>query len=122
MGAQLSKRSGIQNIRYRWRRNNNSHRSGRSNLYCRDEKCLCRAIQWPLKEASIKLSKPFAKPSLHWHLRSILQKKSGKSPQFLQIMTESIGKIIAEAMEKVGKDGIITVAEAKGIETTLDVC
>lgn len=32
-----------------------------------------------------------------------------------------IGSIIAEAMEKVGKDGIITVAEAKGIDTTLDV-
>lgn len=33
----------------------------------------------------------------------------------------SIGAILAEAMEKVGKDGIITVAEAKGIDTTLDV-
>lgn len=32
-----------------------------------------------------------------------------------------IGEIIAKAMEKVGKDGIITVAEAKGIDTTLDV-
>lgn len=32
-----------------------------------------------------------------------------------------IGGIIAEAMERVGKDGIITVAEAKGIDTTLDV-
>jgi len=32
-----------------------------------------------------------------------------------------IGKIIAEAMEKVGNDGTITVEEAKGIETTLDV-
>lgn len=32
-----------------------------------------------------------------------------------------IGGIIAEAMEKVGKDGIITVDEAKGIATTLDV-
>ncbi|HRD55284.1 MAG TPA: chaperonin GroEL [Parachlamydiaceae bacterium] len=32
-----------------------------------------------------------------------------------------IGKIIAEAMEKVGKDGTITVEEAKGFETTLDV-
>ncbi len=32
-----------------------------------------------------------------------------------------IGKIISDAMEKVGKDGIITVSEAKGIETTLDV-
>ena len=32
-----------------------------------------------------------------------------------------IGDIIAEAMDKVGKDGTITVEEAKGIETTLDV-
>ena len=33
----------------------------------------------------------------------------------------TIGKIIAQAMDKVGKDGTITVEEAKGIETTLDV-
>lgn len=34
---------------------------------------------------------------------------------------QSIGKIIAEAMDKVGKDGVITVEEAKGTETTLEV-
>ncbi len=34
---------------------------------------------------------------------------------------ETIGKIIAEAMEKVGKDGVITVEEAKTLETTLEV-
>jgi chaperonin GroEL len=34
---------------------------------------------------------------------------------------EEIGRIIAEAMEKVGKDGVITVEEAKGLETTLEV-
>jgi chaperonin GroEL len=33
---------------------------------------------------------------------------------------ESIGRIIAEAMEKVGKDGVITVEEAKGLETTME--
>jgi chaperonin GroEL len=33
---------------------------------------------------------------------------------------ESIGKIIAEAMDKVGKDGVITVEEAKGLETTME--
>jgi chaperonin GroEL len=33
----------------------------------------------------------------------------------------AIGKIIAEAMEKVGKEGVITVEEAKGLETTLEV-
>src|SRR6059036_2005949 len=32
-----------------------------------------------------------------------------------------IGKIIADAMEKVGKDGVITVEEANGLETTLEV-
>ncbi len=34
---------------------------------------------------------------------------------------ETIGNIIAEAMEKVGKEGVITVEEAKGLETELDV-
>ena len=34
---------------------------------------------------------------------------------------ETIGNIIAEAMNKVGKEGVITVEEAKGMETTLDV-
>jgi chaperonin GroEL len=34
---------------------------------------------------------------------------------------ETIGKIIAEAMEKVGKDGVITVEEAKTLETSLEV-
>ncbi len=33
----------------------------------------------------------------------------------------TIGNIIAEAMSKVGKEGVITVEEAKGLETTLDV-
>jgi chaperonin GroEL len=33
----------------------------------------------------------------------------------------AIGELIANAMEKVGKDGVITVEEAKGTETTLDV-
>ena len=49
------------------------------------------------------------------------------SEQIAQVATVSanwdqeIGTIIAEAMDKVGKDGTITVEEAKGIETTLDV-
>ena len=35
--------------------------------------------------------------------------------------SEEIGKIIAEAMDRVGKDGVITVEEGKGFDTTLDV-
>ena len=34
---------------------------------------------------------------------------------------KTIGNLIADAMEKVGKDGVITVEEAKGTETGLDV-
>src|SRR5258708_15357559 len=34
---------------------------------------------------------------------------------------ETIGKLLAEAMEKVGKEGVITVEEAKSSETTLEV-
>ena len=34
---------------------------------------------------------------------------------------ETIGRLISEAMEKVGKEGVITVEEAKSMETTLDV-
>ena len=61
---------------------------------------------------------------------SALEKQSKKvkdNEEIAQVGTISangettIGKIIAQAMEKVGKDGTITVEEAKGIETTLDV-
>jgi len=34
---------------------------------------------------------------------------------------QTIGNILAEAMDKVGKEGVITVEEAKGLETTLDL-
>src|SRR3990172_2371941 len=56
-----------------------------------------------------------------------LATKIGKPEEIKQIATISanndleIGLMIAEAMEKVGKDGTITTAEAKGVETVLDV-
>ena len=34
---------------------------------------------------------------------------------------ETIGRMIAEAMAKVGKDGVITVEEAKSMETSLEM-
>jgi chaperonin GroEL len=55
-----------------------------------------------------------------------LAKKISKPEEIKQIATISanndpeIGAIIAEAMEKVGKDGSITIAEAKSIDTTVD--
>src|SRR5678816_3543248 len=56
-----------------------------------------------------------------------LSKEVKKGPMIAQVATVSanndptIGNIIADAMDKVGKDGVITVEEAKSIETTLDV-
>ena len=56
-----------------------------------------------------------------------ISKPVSESKEIAQVATVSanwdteIGNIIAEAMDKVGKDGTITVEEAKGIETTLDV-
>ena len=49
---------------------------------------------------------------------------SAKIEQIATISANSdatIGKLIAEAMKKVGKEGVITVEEAKGTETTVDV-
>jgi chaperonin GroEL len=56
-----------------------------------------------------------------------LQSKPVTGPMIAQVGTisanhdETIGRIIAEAMEKVGKDGVITVEEAKTLETTLEI-
>lgn len=56
-----------------------------------------------------------------------ISKKVSDTKEIAQVATVSanwdaeIGNIIAEAMDKVGKDGTITVEEAKGIETYLDV-
>jgi chaperonin GroEL len=56
-----------------------------------------------------------------------IAKKVKDSAEIAQVATVSanwdttIGQIIADAMDKVGKDGTITVEEAKSIETTLDV-
>ena len=54
-------------------------------------------------------------------------KKVTNNDEIAQVGTVSangdteIGKMIAEAMEKVGKEGVITVEEAKSMETELDV-
>jgi chaperonin GroEL len=55
------------------------------------------------------------------------QSRPVSGPMIAQVGTisanldETIGRIIAEAMEKVGKDGVITVEEARTLDTTLDI-
>jgi chaperonin GroEL len=59
------------------------------------------------------------------HLKTISQARTGKT-EIAQVATISansdpeIGDLIADAMETVGKDGVITVEEAKGLETELE--
>jgi chaperonin GroEL len=59
-------------------------------------------------------------------LKKLSTKTQGKT-EIAQVGTisangdETIGNILADAMEKVGKEGVITVEEAKGLETTLKV-
>ena len=56
-----------------------------------------------------------------------MSKKISSSEEIAQVATCSanqdanIGKIISEAMDKVGKDGVITVEEGKSLETTVDL-
>jgi len=60
------------------------------------------------------------------HLRSIAREVTSKD-EIVQVGTiaanndEEIGRLLADALEKVGKDGVITVEEGKGLETTLEL-
>lgn len=63
--------------------------------------------------AAVEEIKKIAKP--------IEDKNSIAQVASISAADEEIGQLIAEAMEKVGKDGVITVEESRGIGTTLDV-
>ncbi|WP_125714615.1 chaperonin GroEL [Companilactobacillus kedongensis] len=58
-------------------------------------------------------------------LHKVSHKVSGKSDiaqvASVSSASEETGNLIADAMEKVGNDGVITIEESKGIDTTLDV-
>ena len=59
------------------------------------------------------------------YIESIARPVEGKDIQHIGTISanndEEIGAIIAQAMEKVGKDGVITVEEARGLDTVLEV-
>ncbi|HEV7763943.1 MAG TPA: chaperonin GroEL [Thermoanaerobaculia bacterium] len=59
------------------------------------------------------------------YIESIARPVEGKDIQHIGTISanndEEIGSIIAQAMEKVGKDGVITVEEARGLDTVLEV-
>ncbi len=51
----------------------------------------------------------------------MIQKKRLHKSSAVSSGSEKVGQLIADAMEKVGNDGVITIEESKGIETELDV-
>jgi chaperonin GroEL len=68
-----------------------------------------RAVK-AIEGALDKMAKPIVSPE---EIRQIATISANNDP--------AIGAIIGEAMQKVGRDGIVTIGEAKGTETTLDV-
>lgn len=68
-----------------------------------------RAVQAMIEELD-KLSTPVSK---HEEIQQVATISANNDPE--------IGEMIADAMKKVGKDGTITIADAKGIDTVLDV-
>jgi len=72
-----------------------------------------RGIEKAVEKMTKALDELATKITKHEEIKQIATISANNDPE--------IGAIIAEAMEKVGKDGTITIAEAKGIDTTLEV-
>ena len=122
MGAQMVKEVASQDLRRRRRRHHHRHRARPGHL--------------PRgQQAGRRRSQPDGDQARHrqgrrrrWSAElKKLSKPTKDKKEIAQVGTisangdDTIGNIIAEAMEKVGKEGVITVEEAKGLETTLDV-
>lgn len=69
----------------------------------------------------IKLATKAAVEELHRISRPVESKEAIAQVAAISSGSAEVGELIAEAMEKVGNDGVITIEESKGIETELDV-
>lgn len=69
----------------------------------------------------VELATEAAVKSLHEMSKTVSTKEEITQIASISAANPEVGKLIAEAMEKVGNDGVITIEESKGIETTLDV-
>jgi len=85
----------------------------------------CRAVTAGANPMDLKKGIEKAVEKVVEEIKELSKKVQGKA--IAQVGTISanndpaIGQIIAQAMEKVGKDGVITVEEAKGMETSLEI-
>ena len=69
----------------------------------------------------IELATTAAVEELHRISRPVESKEAIAQVAAISSGSAEVGELIAEAMEKVGNDGVITIEESKGIETELDV-
>jgi chaperonin GroEL len=69
----------------------------------------------------IELATEAAVKALHDMSKTVSTKEEITQIASISAANPEVGQLIAEAMEKVGNDGVITIEESKGIETTLDV-
>lgn len=69
----------------------------------------------------IELATKKAVQSLHENSTKVEDKESIAQIAAISSGDEEIGKLLADAMERVGSDGVITIEESQGIETELDV-
>ncbi|KRM89294.1 chaperonin GroEL [Liquorilactobacillus vini] len=69
----------------------------------------------------IELATKKAVDGLHAMSHKVESKSDIAQIASISSANEEVGKLIADAMEKVGNDGVITVEESKGIDTSLDV-
>jgi chaperonin GroEL len=114
-------RSGQQDQRHRGRRHHDRHGVGGSHLPRRPEE-RHRRREPDEPEARHRRSRWRRSPKPCKQSKKVKDRAEIAQVATISANGESaIGDIIADAMDKVGKDGTITVEEAKSIETTLDV-
>ena len=68
----------------------------------------------------IELATKAAVDALHEMSHTVESKSDIAQVASISSANEEVGKLIADAMEKVGNDGVITIEESKGIDTSLD--
>ena len=69
----------------------------------------------------IEMATKAATEALHTLSKEVSSKEEIAQVAAISSGDEKVGELIATAMEKVGKDGVITIEESKGIDTELDV-
>ena len=121
MGAKLVNEVASKTSRHRRRRHDDRHRAGPRDLQGRPAQHRRRQQSdggSPRHREGRRSGRRAA--AARWPSRSRARKKSPRSARSAPTTIKTIGDLLADAMEKVGKDGVITVEEGKATDTTLE--